>query len=347
MCIIVVRKYQRDTDYNQRITDFMKISITSSPHESFNLELKYPREFSGLQQLEERHSHKTAPWGNLAVSELWFDGACVFQSTIEANKACELNMHCDNSCWLMNFVLDGEVSTTVKNKAAFTKLKAGQYNCLYCSSLNIEAGIAKKTHIFSVCLTRRFIKHLFWKSPVFSDADLSTSEKTIFVTGNQPITKQLKTIIAEIAEAGQPAYIRRIYLEGKILELLSLQLKNNLLYTPENIERVIAKDELLKLQTAKQLLEENIKNPFSLIELAKKCGLNDFKLKKGFKEVYGHTVFGYLAQLRMEKAQLLLQQGLTVNEVADAVGYKNPHHFTAAFKKWYGFLPSLVKMNGN
>jgi len=325
----------------------MNISITSAPYETFNLELKYPREFSGLQQLEERQSRQTAPWGNLAVNELWFDGACVFQSTIEANEACKLNMRCDNSCWLMNFVLDGEVGTAIQDNNDFIKLKAGHYNCLYCSSLNIEAGIEQKTHIFSVCLTRRFIKHLFWKSPVFSDADLFNREKTIFVTGNQPITQQLKTIISEIAEAGQPHYIRRIYLEGKILELLSLQLNNNLIYTPESSGTLIANDELLKLQTAKQLLEADIKNPPSLTELAKKCGLNDFKLKKGFKEAYGNTVFGHLAQLRMEKAKLLLQSGLTVSEVADTIGYKNAHHFTVAFKKWFGLLPSFVKTNTN
>lgn len=342
MCIIASRKYQRDTDYNQRLTDFMKISITSDPHESFNLELNYPREFSGLHQLEERHSQRSAPWGNLAVSELWFDGACVFQSTIEASKACKLSMRCDNSCWLMNFVLDGEVGTASNERDTFMQLKAGNYNCLYCSNLNIEAGIEHKTHIFSVCLTRRFIKHLFWKSPVFSDDELKSGAKTIFVTGSQPITKQLKTIISEIAEAGQPHYIRRIYLEGKILELLSLQLNNNLIYTPESSGTLIANDEFLKLQTAKQFLEANIKNPPSLIELAKKCGLNDFKLKKRFKEVYGNTVFGYLAQLRMERAKLLLQSGLTVNEVADAVGYKNAHHFTVAFKKRFQVLPSKI-----
>lgn len=318
----------------------MNITITSSPHEAFNLQLNYPREFSGLKQLEERYSQTTATWGNLRINELWFDGACVFQSTIEANKPCRLSMQCDNSCWLMNFVLDGELATSNQNETG-VMLKAGQYNCLYCSELDIEAGIEQTTRIFSVCLTRRFIKHLFWKSPVFTDDELTTGEKTIFVTGNQPITRQLKAIITEINQAEQPSYIRRIYLEGKILELLSLQLKNSLIEPIEKPRQIINPD-LQKLEIVKQLLEQNIKTPHSLIELAKKSGLNDFKLKKGFKETYGHTVFGYLAELRMQKAQTLLQKGLNVSEVADAVGYKNAHHFTAAFKKRFNLLPSEV-----
>jgi AraC-like DNA-binding protein len=340
MCIIAAGYYQRYTDFILRITDFMNISITSDPHDTFSLQLNYPREFSGIQQLEERHSHQTAPWGNLTINELWFDGACVFQSVIEASEACRLTLNCDNACWLMNFVLDGELAATLPGSTEPIKLKAGQYNCMYCSQLNIQAGMALTTRIFSVCLTRRFIKHLFWKSSVFTDADLAQGPKTIFVTGNRPITRQLIHIITEITGAVQPPYIRRIFLEGKILELLSLQLKHNLLHNTQ--APAIPTNDLLKLQTAKLLLEEDIKNPCSLIELAKRSGLNDFKLKKGFKEVYGYTVFGYLSHLRMDKAKALLQKGIPVSEVADAVGYKNPQHFTTAFKKRFGLLPSQV-----
>lgn len=319
----------------------MNITITSAPHEPFSLQLKYPREFSGLQQLEERYSEESAPWGHLSINELWFDGACVFQSVIEAKKSCQLSMQCDNSCWLMNFVLDGELATA-PGAVSGASLKAGEYNCLYCSNLNVEAGINTTTHIFSVCLTRRFIKNLFWKTPIFNDDEFSTGEKTIFVTGNQPITRQLKAIIAEINQTDQPSYIRRIYLEGKILELLSLQLRDSRLRPAEDTRPAPANNDLQKLEAARQLLETNIKNPYSLIELAKKSGLNDFKLKKGFKETYGQTVFGYLAELRMQKAQKLLQKGLPVSEVADAVGYKNAQHFTVAFKKRFGLLPSAV-----
>lgn len=324
----------------------MNISITSTTNDTLNLQLKYPREFSGIKQLEERHSRQTATWGNLNINELWFDGACVFESVIEANNACRLTMSCDNSCWLMNFVLDGEVASAMHDANQLVNLKAGYYNCMYCASLDIEAGIKTTTRIFSVCLTRRFIKHLFWKSPVFKDDELTSGAKTLFITGSQPITEQLKTIISQITETGQPEYIRRIYLEGKILEMLSLQLKGNMHEPVIKPEPAIPKDDLLKLKTVKQIIESNIKNPSSLMELAKRCGLNDFKLKKGFKEVYGYTVYGYLAELRMEKAKQMLQNNLTVSEVADAVGYKNAHHFTVAFKKRYGVLPKLVRNIG-
>ncbi|WP_256441273.1 helix-turn-helix transcriptional regulator [Chitinophaga sp. HK235] len=71
---------------------------------------------------------------------------------------------------------------------------------------------------------------------------------------------------------------------------------------------------------------------------------NDFKLKKGFKEMFGNTVFGYMNQVRMEKAKLLLLEGKnSIADISFTVGYKNPQHFTAAFKKHFGYLPSELK----
>lgn len=97
-----------------------------------------------------------------------------------------------------------------------------------------------------------------------------------------------------------------------------------------------------RLLEAKNIVEQNLKHPCSLIELSRKTGLNDFKLKRGFKALFGNTVFGYLAGLRMNLAYKLLREGNSVNEVAEAVGYKNAHHFTAAFKKHFDMLPSKV-----
>jgi len=95
-----------------------------------------------------------------------------------------------------------------------------------------------------------------------------------------------------------------------------------------------------KLVQAQAIMVENMMNPPSLMELSRLVGLNDFKLKKGFKEMYGTTVFGYLREKRLEKAFYLLQNGtMNVMEVANAVGYSNPSHFAEVFKAKYGLTP--------
>jgi len=85
-------------------------------------------------------------------------------------------------------------------------------------------------------------------------------------------------------------------------------------------------------------------DPPSLLTLAHRVGLNDFKLKRGFREVYQTTVFGYVRMLRMEKALSLLEAGeMNVGEVASATGYSNFGHFSEAFRKRFGVSPRDFK----
>ncbi len=79
------------------------------------------------------------------------------------------------------------------------------------------------------------------------------------------------------------------------------------------------------------------------MELSRRVNLNDFKLKKGFRQVFGTSVFGYLRQVRMEQARMLLEQArMNVTQVALNVGYANPSHFAAAFKGQFGINPGGV-----
>jgi len=98
------------------------------------------------------------------------------------------------------------------------------------------------------------------------------------------------------------------------------------------------------LHEARLFIEKNYYTPCTIIDLPRTLGINQTKLKCGFKELFGNTMFGYVKDLQMEKArQLLLDGKLYVNEIADRIGYKHPQHFAAAFKRKFGILPSELK----
>ena len=85
--------------------------------------------------------------------------------------------------------------------------------------------------------------------------------------------------------------------------------------------------------------------PPSLKELAKASALNEYQLKMGFKEIYGNTVYGFLLDHKLDHSRILLDSGkLQVNEVAYQMGYTNPSHFIAAFKKKFGITPKKYLM---
>jgi AraC-like DNA-binding protein len=100
-------------------------------------------------------------------------------------------------------------------------------------------------------------------------------------------------------------------------------------------------DDIERIYQARDILRDRFKNPPSLINLAHQVGLNDYKLKIGFRHVFGTTTFGYLHSYRMEQAsQLLRERHLSVTAVAKAVGYASRSSFVKAFQKKFGVSPS-------
>lgn len=91
---------------------------------------------------------------------------------------------------------------------------------------------------------------------------------------------------------------------------------------------------------ARDYLTQHYRNPPKIPELARMVGLNQTKLKAGFREVTKLTIYSYITKCRMERAaDLLLNGNYGIAEVAYEVGYDYPANFTSAFKKFYGKLP--------
>lgn len=100
--------------------------------------------------------------------------------------------------------------------------------------------------------------------------------------------------------------------------------------------------ELKSLHEAKNYLQLNYKNPPTIQELSKKIFLNEFKLKKGFKEQFNTTIRQFVINVRMQKALELLDKNMLVNDIAFELGYKSTSHFITNFKKHMGYTPSKV-----
>jgi AraC-like DNA-binding protein len=91
---------------------------------------------------------------------------------------------------------------------------------------------------------------------------------------------------------------------------------------------------------AREIIERQHANPPSLHNLALMVGTNECKLKNGFKALFGTTVFRYLFDFRMKLAcQYMLDTGLSIQDIALAVGYEHQSHFSTAFKRMYGISP--------
>ncbi|MCG9891790.1 MAG: AraC family transcriptional regulator [Thermosynechococcaceae cyanobacterium MS004] len=172
-------------------------------------------------------------------------------------------------------------------------------------------------------------------------APLVTGELTPSFYRQGVTTPEMQLILQQILHCPYQGAIKQMYLEGKVLELAALQfmqlaIGDRPLPNHANFNR----DDLERLHQAKAILREEFEHPPSILSLARRVGLNDFKLKQGFRQVFGTTVFGCLHDYRMEIACQLLAEGqLSVQQVARAIGYAHAGYFAKAFKQKFGMNP--------
>ena len=158
----------------------------------------------------------------------------------------------------------------------------------------------------------------------------------------KPLTPSIAVIVHQLFNGINRESVRKIYQRGKIMEFLSLYMDtpNSAEETDAHCPFVIDAVEMEKIKEARKIIIEQMIDPPSLKALSKMVGTNEFKLKVGFKSVYSNTVYGYLAEYRMEHARKLLTvNNARIKEVAAQVGYSNPSHFIAAYKRRYGITP--------
>ena len=155
------------------------------------------------------------------------------------------------------------------------------------------------------------------------------------------MTPAMQGLIAEMHNSPYSGHLKGVHLEAKAIELFLTQVRQ--LDQQTRPSRLNPRD-IEALHTVREYMETHYDQPCSIIQLAAKVGINQMKLKTGFKELFNTTIFSYLTTIRMEEAKrLLLEEKMYVNEVADKIGYQHPHHFTAAFKRKFGMLPRDLK----
>lgn len=106
-------------------------------------------------------------------------------------------------------------------------------------------------------------------------------------------------------------------------------------------------EDIEKIRNGRDIIINNLEMDFpSLKAFALQLGTNEFKLKYGFKELYGTSVFNFIKQERMRKSKMMLQYSTqSVKSIAQLTGFKSISHFSRTFKLYYGCSPSSLRKN--
>ncbi len=160
------------------------------------------------------------------------------------------------------------------------------------------------------------------------------------------ISPSMAIALNQIINYNLNASIKQLYFRGKALELLSLYFNRSEGADIEQCPFLVDESNVIKIRKAKDIIISRMAEPPTLQELSDEIGLSLKKLKEGFKQIYGDSVFSFLFDYKMEVARKLLEKGNhNVTEVGLKVGYSTSSHFIAAFKKKYGTTPKKYLMS--
>ncbi|RDC55811.1 AraC family transcriptional regulator [Pedobacter chinensis] len=155
------------------------------------------------------------------------------------------------------------------------------------------------------------------------------------------ISPKIYSAIHAIKNCIYEGLTKKIYLESKIYELIAFLHEGS-----EVDDKVypLSNADIECIKHAAVLIRENLSHPLTIIELARKLGINQTKLKSGFKAIFGNTIFGYLQETRMYRARkFILDTNLSIHQISSLSGYNSISNFSTAFKQTYGYSPNKLR----
>jgi len=246
----------------------------------------------------------------------------------------------------LHFGLRGDYSVTYPAIGRSFELAGGHHNVLFASPFELEfVNKTPEIETFGVQFpVAQFVEYTNGGTDELSRfcERITSGQPSILFDDWGPITPAIETTIREIREIDDTGMTAELFVLAKAIELLVLAIEAHA--APPHDAYVKSATDRERLVAARDLINTRLTNPPSLSEVAKHVGLNEYKLKRGFKEMFGVTVFGYLTEQRLETARrALLDTDKTAAEVAFELGYATPQHFHSAFKKRFGVTPNSVR----
>lgn len=203
------------------------------------------------------------------------------------------------------------------------------------------ASVDVLSFVFTSSHLSQFVKSRL-SSDTLSDDLLSFSHQSSFLK-DLPLCNRTRAVLEGLLNHSYTDTLENIYVNAQTQMLLLYSM--DCVLGEKEIDTVTCRflanePDREKILKAREILIQHIGEPITIKELSRKVAMNECYLKKGFKEMYGTTIFDFYQSQRMEHARYLLyEKGLSVTEVSVLLGYSSISHFSTAFKRHTGLKP--------
>lgn len=253
----------------------------------------------------------------------------------------------DQSLIQFYFAYEGQAEFAFHGGAYRLNLKS-EHNLLFYNPLQalpMDIVVAPKSKLLFLYVTVERLHQMFVEgSKELAFINAENVDKKFYSEGQlEPATM---VALSQIFQSPVHGPAKGLFEKSKVFEILAWFFNRKEGTDVEACPFLENEDNVQKIRLAKKILKDRMTDPPTIPALAKEVGLNEYRLKEGFKNIYGTTVFKYLNDYRLDVArQALDDDNMKVNEVAYYIGYTNPSHFIAAFRKKFGVTPKKYLMN--
>ena len=265
----------------------------------------------------------------------------------DSNETVHFEKQVNTGLIQFHFGLKGKVKFIFNQGNYALEMREEKSLLLYnpIKELPVHLEISPNSWVISVLISIKKFHTLFSNEaeyiPFLSD---DNREKKYYAEEN--ISPSMAIVLNQLFHYNLNSAIKNLYFKGKGYELLSLYFNRSEDPNADHCPFLTDEENVLKIKKAKEIVIANMAEPPSLQELSDQVGLNLKKLKMGFKQIYGDSVYSFLFEYKMEFARKLLDSGsYNVNEVGLKIGYSTSSHFISAFKKKFGTTPKKYLMS--
>ncbi len=297
-----------------------------------------------VDKLSEDNMVLNLPFATAEMRQWYFTGIRLAYSRWKYEKSIETEWKGALEVVTIYFNLNGSCSIQLKGTQAPIKFENQQCNLFYSNGGNaIVKNEDLLTSVFMVQFTREaFIRLTKDTNTVLAkfSGEVAEARQVTISHLNRPVNLDMNLIINSILQCNYSIELKKMFLLSKTIELLVLVAKTFEEVSNEKDRFIKNEYDKQRITFVKEVLLKNIQSPPTLPQLATMAGINEFKLKKGFKEMFGKSVFGFLSDLRLYSAKhQLTEKKKTVSEISFELGYSSVQHFSAAFKKKFKVSP--------
>ncbi len=242
----------------------------------------------------------------LEIKDWFYDSIRFTHSKAHYKKQSFHNGHSEEDVVRLHFGIKGDYSVVYKQINKSFDLIGGHHNMFYSKEFDMEffnktLGIETFGIQFPKEMFLRFTENANDDLKRFSDKILN-GENVIFSDNWGAIDLSIQQVIQQIIQSRYSEGLQQLFLLSKSIELLVLSTEACLSAKPKSNLFIKNNSDKEKIIAARDIINNQLQTPPNLSQISKMIGLNEYKLKHGFKEIFKTTVFNYLTEQRLNLA---------------------------------------------